>query len=72
MERLCFAAMGAVIVVGLAVALGLIIEATGGLDNVLTKALAFVGLAAVPISIVLWTIKVKTQDDICPFGGGWL
>lgn len=67
MERLCFAAMGIVVVVGLAVALGLMIEAIGGVDDLLTKALAFVGLAGVPISIVLWAMKVKTQEDGCPF-----
>ncbi|CAM9288617.1 unnamed protein product [Ectocarpus sp. 8 AP-2014] len=57
MERLCFAAVGALIVIGFAVALRLIIEAIGGLDSLLAKALAFVGLAGVPISVVLLTIK---------------
>lgn len=66
MERLCFAAMGAVVVVGLAVALGLLIRTIGGLDNLLTKALAFVGLAGVPISIALWAIKVPNRARFAP------
>lgn len=58
-EGWCLAALATVVVAGFAVAIGLAIEAIGSIDDLLTKALASVGLAGVPLSFILWAIKVR-------------